>query len=150
MSDLAGRGSSDSGSGFGEPMPDPVVGDEDCVPGERRDATKQESGSYCVCVEDAGLRWRCFGPELEQPPAGGARGAPRATCENTFGLAGEASCIVQWGDCSDGHLYGIICIEEVCVCMMDNESTAELEPMTSCPEAVEDINELCGWKLETQ
>jgi hypothetical protein len=150
QSDLvAGGGSQSSGAGVGLGS-DPEVGDEKCAPGDRRDATTEESGTYCLCVEDAGLRWRCFGPELEDPPAGGARGAPPAACERVFGQAGKESCIVQWGDCSDQHLYAIVCIEGACVCLVDNVSTAELEPMSVCPEDVDAINELCGWALEMQ
>jgi hypothetical protein len=148
--DLAGSSgaAAEAGSEGVEPMRDEDVGTAGCTPGDKRDATRDESGSYCVCVEDSGLRWRCFGPDPSELPAGGARGAPRAVCNHTFGHAGAGSCLVQW-KCSDGRLYAISCIEGSCTCVVDNEPGAELEPMSACPEDVATINVLCGWKLES-
>ena len=141
--------SGDSGSSAPQqhdPMPD------DCTVGERRDPEPHETGvGYCVCEDKGewGTRWVCYGVAPDDPPAGGARGAPPAKCGDVFVQGNDTSnCRVSYGPCSDGHAYSVSCVDGLCYCVMDTRPMVELEPNTGCPEQRAPINEICDWALD--
>jgi hypothetical protein len=139
-----GRSNETGGAVAQRGAPDPTE-PADCDVGDRRDAVGSEAAEaeYCVCeaAEDIGKVWRCYGPSPDAP-------RPKASCSWTFVQPGDAaSCFVSWSECSDAHIYSLSCVNEFCVCLVDGNVGAELEPGTRCPEGLGELNDLCGWSL---
>jgi hypothetical protein len=58
------------------------------------------------------------------------------------------------GDCSDGHDYSWICVQDsqgqrACSCLVDSGVTGGFTPTASCPELAQ-VNAGCGWSIDTQ
>jgi hypothetical protein len=112
--------------------------------GIRRAATPAEMAQYCLCTamgEDE-LVWECYGPSPSAPK-------PQATCAYTTVNpgSGQGSCSVTWENCSDGKVYGVLCIESYCQCTVQGMASTQLGPMQTCPEDKGTLDSLCGWDL---
>jgi hypothetical protein len=93
--------------------------------------------------------------------AGGAPNGPSVTCQaaSGSGSAGSANsgggayvtCEETRGDCSDGHEYGYVCVDDAagkdfCSCVLDGAPVGALDPVLTCP-SVSELNAACGWNL---
>jgi hypothetical protein len=138
----------------------------DDEPEARRAAREDEQAEYCVCglrtvscdemdfecqVEAERYRWICYGPSPDDPPEGGARGAPPAQCPASYLSDGDdGNCFISRAGCSDGHTYGLYCREGHCICLVDGLPSPlylEVEPRSTCPSSLDDLNAVCGWAL---
>jgi hypothetical protein len=93
---------------------------------------------------------------------GGGPVGPVVTCSSGFGSAGAAgsanvpsgpsvTCEEGRGDCSDGHEYSWICLDDAaghhwCSCFVDNIAVGALPSAGVCP-SVDQVNAACGWNL---
>jgi hypothetical protein len=122
--------------------------------GQRRDATSAEMGQYCVCQtltqltetkNYSWLVWTCYGPPPGSP-------TPSTICKYADinpGMGG--SCWVNWSSCSDGKVYSFSCANRFCQCFIEGRSTAvRVEPRDTCPQAMSDLDVVCGWNLQMQ
>jgi hypothetical protein len=111
--------------------------------GDRRTATLDEANEYCVCQSDG--RWVCYGPspgEVEHT---------QVRCVSYLGQPARGtpeSCLSVWSNCSNRRVYGLSCVDGSCACMVNNAFTVELEPRTTCPRTLDEINKYCGWRLQ--
>lgn len=86
---------------------------------------------------------------------------PVVTCDvgSGSGAAGSANmgggayvtCEETRQECSDGHAYGWICVDDAnghnwCSCFLDNNPVGALPSMGLCP-SVPEVNAACGWNL---
>lgn len=93
--------------------------------------------------------------------SGGAPNGPAVICHaaSGSGSAGSANagggayvtCEETRGDCSDGHEYGYVCVDDAagkdfCSCFLDGAPVGALDPLLTCP-SVSELNAACGWNL---
>jgi hypothetical protein len=67
------------------------------------------------------------------------------------GAGAQVTCEETRGDCSDGHTYGWICVDDAaghawCSCFFDGNPTNAFTPALTCPSTSE-LNRACGWNL---
>lgn len=112
-----------------------------CIPGEERKAMPGEGAAYCICPEDTSL-WTCYGPDPTRS------GDTDVGCETEFSIGSTSEgCTQSYSSCDDGRTYVVSCASGFCVCAIDSETVAALEPGATCPDSLSDANELCGWEL---
>jgi hypothetical protein len=95
---------------------------------------------------------------------GGSASGPSVTCNaaSGSGSAGSANsgggayvtCEETRGDCSDGHEYGYVCVDDAagkdfCSCFLDGAPVGALDPVLACP-SVSELNSACGWNLREE